>query len=72
MGRVLKGIFEVLLVIVVGIIGLIASNTNPKKREKIVDSFENDLHNKYAAGEVSDMKFSEGLDKIENARKKIK
>lgn len=77
MGRILKGIFEVLVMVVLGAVALIVGLLNSDKADKFkknqkkrVDSFEDDLHDKYAAGEISEMQFGEGLSKIENARKK--
>lgn len=78
-GRVLKVILEGLVIVVLAIVALIAGLMNPekinefkKKQKGHVDSFEKDLHDKYAEDEISDIQFSEGLDRVANAKNKVK
>lgn len=74
----MKKVLEILGMIVLAIVGLVISlldsekvNDFKKKQQKHADSFEKDLHDRYASGDISDSQFSKGLDQVEKVQSRI-
>lgn len=78
MGRVLKGVFEVLIMVALAIIAFVVSFASPEKKEEFIrkqnknlDSLEKDTHNKYSKGDISDMEFATKLNHVEKNRETL-